>query len=419
MSLSTRVRLEHELIAVDHDGHVDLMLELDAPTRDPGEHVRPSANLALVVDRSGSMAGRKIRTVLGALAWLAGRLEAQDRAALVTFASEAHLLAPLGPARALKSALTGVRVEGTTNLSGGLLLGLEQLEAAPSGEPRTLLLLTDGLANVGITDPDTLVALAAGAAQRGVRISTIGLGDEFSEDLLRAIADAGRGDAHYAETAEAAPGIFGVEVHGLTEIVAQNLSVEVRPGAEVVSVDILNDFPVVPVAGGVRLELGDVYAGDLRRLVLRLAVPGLRRLGVRSVGALVIRHTAVTATPEAHTVNLPIAVNLVSAAEAASKAPDLAVTAEVQSLLADRAREEAVRAADRGDFHGAQGLLFGSAARLSALASESSEAAWLAAKSRELLEERDRFAAERYDTVSRKTSSYRAHQSKRRRHRPE
>lgn len=92
-----------------------------------------------------------------------------------------------------------------------------------------MLLLTDGLANVGVTDP-TLVSMATSQAEKGICSTTIGFGQDFDEDLLAAMADAGRGNAHYADTPEATPAaIFAQEFEGLVNLVEENVSVEVRP----------------------------------------------------------------------------------------------------------------------------------------------------------------------------------------------
>jgi Ca-activated chloride channel family protein len=413
MTLRANVRLEHELLALDHDGHVDLMLEIEAP-RPASAARRPPARAALVVDESGSMHGPKLLTAKRCLAWLAGRLDRDDRVALVGFDTEARLHRPLGPAGGedLLRAVAGLAPRGTTNLSAGLLMGLEQLEGAPDG-PRALILLTDGWANEGVTDPDRLVALARGAAARGTTVSTIGFGEEFSEDLLQAMAAGGGGRAHYAPTPDAAPAIFAEELRGLTALVAQTVSLEVRPHPLVTRVDALNDLPATPVAGGVRLDLGEAFAGDRRRVVLRLEAGHLRTLGPCAIAELVLRHVAVSDGAERHTVRIPVAVNLVSAEEARRGGSDLAVTTEVESLLADRARDEAIRRADAGDNAAAQDLLRQTSERLSRRAGHGPDGRRLADKAGQLAEEERLFAEEAYGSTSRKIARYRSWQSRR------
>ncbi len=109
----------------------------------------------------------------------------------------------------LLQVIGGIYDGGTTNLSGGCLKGMEALRTGQDGAgPRKVLLLTDGLANVGITEPEALVQMTGKAAAAGVGTSTIGFGGDFAEELLTQMADAGGGNAHYAPTPDQAPAIF-------------------------------------------------------------------------------------------------------------------------------------------------------------------------------------------------------------------
>ena len=100
------------------------------------------------------------------------------------------------------------------------------------------ILLTDGQANHGITDPAVLVKHAAELAEEGITTTTLGFGEDFNEDLLTALADAGRGNAYHVETADQAPTIFAWELEGLLAIAAQNLRVTFTPSGLVLRVDL-------------------------------------------------------------------------------------------------------------------------------------------------------------------------------------
>jgi Ca-activated chloride channel homolog len=204
--MKATIRLEHDLVAFEGDHDVHAMLEIIVPEPD-ADVLRAPLALALVIDRSGSMHGDKLAYATRSAEWLAGRLHATDLLAIVDYDDEVRVIVPLTPVTADHAqSLRSIRPGGQTNLSGGWLKGLEQLQ--PAEGIRKILLLTDGLANVGITDTSTLVGLAAGARGEGIGTTTIGFGDGFNEDLLTAMADAGGGNGHYAETADAAPAIF-------------------------------------------------------------------------------------------------------------------------------------------------------------------------------------------------------------------
>src|SRR6266540_759142 len=231
--MDANIRLDHSLVALETEQDVHAMLELVAPEPDELDE-RPPLRLALVLDRSGSMDGPKLDVAKRCAAWLVSRLRDRDELALVDYDDQVRLLAPLGaPHDHIAHALSHVHAGGSTNLSGGWLKGVEQLRGADAASPRKVLLLTDGLANAGITDRYTLVGLAQEASRTGIGTTTIGFGYGFDEDLLTQMADAAGGNAHYAETPDAAPAIFAEELEGLTQLAAQNVSVEIRPRDDV------------------------------------------------------------------------------------------------------------------------------------------------------------------------------------------
>ena len=398
MDLGTSVRFDHQLLAVEAEHHVHCMLELTAPPA-PADRVRKPLHLALVIDRSGSMAGDKLRTAAECAAYLARRLSPTDELAIVTYDDQVRLELPLSPvgehAAAMESALRGLTPGGMTNLSGGWLKGVEQLRAVPGGNgPKKVLLLSDGLANRGVTDVATLVPMAHAAGDDGVGTTTIGFGDGFDEDLMTGMADAGAGNAYFAATPEEAPAIFAQEFEGLASIVAQNLSVELRPSDEVKVLGVLNDHPTQTVPGGVQVQLGDAYGEDRRRLVFELFVPRLAELGVATVAQVVVRYVSVGAQVAAHEVTIPLTVNLVSADEAASATPDNEVVEEVVILKSAQVQEEARTRARTGDLDGAQRLLRDTAKDLRKVAPGSPRGEELEQQAAEMEDHATRFATE-------------------------
>lgn len=117
---------------------------------------------------------------------------------------------------------------GSTNLSAGLLEGIAQVtDTGPTDRVKQVLLLTDGLANRGETNPATLRRIAEQARTQGIGVSTMGVGTQFDESLLAGIAAAGGGRYTYVKAAEQIPSAFGDELHGLLQTVAQNMVIEV------------------------------------------------------------------------------------------------------------------------------------------------------------------------------------------------
>ncbi len=412
-------RFEHQLLAVETEHQVHCMLELTAPPA-PAGRTRPTLHLALVIDRSGSMAGRKLEVARRCAGFLARRLAPTDELALVAYDDEVTLVSPLAPVdqRTLLAAIGLIRPGGQTNLSGGWLKGVEELGRASGEGARKVLLLTDGLANVGITDRASLVQMTANAAQATeVGTTTIGFGDDFDEELLLRMADAGRGNAHYAPTPEAAPGIFAKEFEDLVSLVAQNVSVEIRPSEEVRLLGILNEFPVVAVSGGVQIQLGDAFADEHRRLVFRLHVPSLASLGPARLAEVVLRYTSVGEQIAQHEVTLPLVVNLVSADEAAANGPDAEVVEEIVILRAARAQEQAREHADAGQFDQARKVLDEASTELRRIAPGSARTQELLRQAEMLEDNATSMEPAMYDIRARKQMMFQTRETRQRRQR--
>lgn len=354
--MEANVRFDHHLLAVEAEHTVHCMLELDAPAAPDAE--RPPLQIALVIDRSGSMAGPKLAAARECAAFLASRLTPADQLALVAFDDEVELISPLAPVEptALAAKIAGIDAGGTTNLSGGWLKGIEELGRSTGDGTQRVLLLTDGQANVGITRRHQLVQIAA-AGRGHAGTTTIGFGEGFDEDLLGAIAAASGANTYFAETPEDAPGIFAAEFEGLASLVAQNVSVEIRPTDRVQVLGLLNEYPTVAVPGGLQANLGDAYGDEKRRVVFELHIPQLAALGPAKVAEVVLRYVSVGGDTTAHEVTIPVVINLVSSDEAAAAEIDTEVTEEIWLLQAAKARRDAIEAVDRGDADGTRAAL--------------------------------------------------------------
>lgn len=364
------LQLQHDLVAVQTETDLHVLVELTAPAA-PSDHTREPLRIALVVDRSGSMYGAKLEAAKRSIAYLAGQLTADDQLAVVAYDDQVTLPHALGPVDvgAIDLALAGIGAGGSTNLSGGWLKGVEQLRQVDDGI-RRVVLLSDGHANVGITDPAMLARMAAEVLASGISTTTIGFGDGFDEHLMTEVADSGGGSGHFAQSPDDAPGIFAEEFDDLATLVAQNLSVEVRPSTDVEVIEVLNAYPSTAVAGGVQVLLGDAFAGQTVRVVLRLRVPAIAELGLATIGEVIVRWVALDGQIAEHTVTRPLVVNAVSADDASKGLPNATVVEEIVVLTAGRATEQARDLAERGDLGAAKELLDVNLARLREVSSD-------------------------------------------------
>ncbi|HVV85668.1 MAG TPA: VWA domain-containing protein, partial [Kofleriaceae bacterium] len=225
---------------------------------------RPPLELALLLDTSASMDGDAIAAARDAARTMVTRMTARDHVAIISFDSSARTLVPMtllddrGRARAL-AAIDGIRATGTTDLTGGLSAGLDELVRNRTGTGMDrMVLLSDGVPN----DGENLQALVSRATQEHVAVSVIGLGLEFDEALLGRIAQDTGGEYRYAPDAEAVARIFDEEVTRMQTVVASNLTLTVKPGPGVTILDA--PWLTAAAAGHRQAFLGDLAAGESR-----------------------------------------------------------------------------------------------------------------------------------------------------------
>lgn len=340
----------------------------------PAEAARVPLSLCLVLDRSGSMAGGKLEAARAAAATVARRMHPDDRLGVVVFDDAVDTLAvPATGAEqpGLLDGLTQVQPGGSTNLSGGWLRG-EQLLHALAGEGRStrLLLLTDGHANAGVVDPAQLKALAGSARARGITTSTIGFGEDYDEDLLRGMADAGGGNAWYIERPDQAAAVFGEELGGLMALVAQDVQVTLRLRGPAANLEVLQDWPASGLPNGLRLDLGDLYAREPKRVLARWFVPDAFVAPDAVLGEIACTAAVVSATGiERRTTTTPI-----TASFDAQESVEPTITREVLAAEAAKARQQAVDLGDQGDGAGAAFVLKQTASHIHAMAASDPEA---------------------------------------------
>ncbi len=239
---------------------------------------RRPVNLAFVLDRSGSMGGAKIANAREAVLQGIRSLQREDRFAVVAYDDQIDVVVPTTAAtpearRAALAQVERIDARGSTNLHGGWLRGCEQVteELAKEAVGRCLL-LTDGLANAGMTNHEEIVRQCAGWRDRRATTSTFGVGADFDEMLLGRMADAGGGNFHFIESAVQIADFVASEV-GEALTVAAREAVLVVDAGEGAIVESVNDFPCREKGGRFRVQLGSLFAGQSLDAVLRVTFP--------------------------------------------------------------------------------------------------------------------------------------------------
>ena len=272
-------RLVQDKVLQGSDGKVHLALTLHADDHfDPQSSEARNVDMVIVLDRSGSMKGRKINDARQAVLHLLSGLSAKDRFALITYSDRVQQISGLNYVSAnhgnrLKTLVGGILPGGGTNLGEGLQTGINvMLAARENGNARKLILISDGLANKGITDSTRLGQVAAVAVEKEFAISTVGVGNDFNEQLMTTIADRGAGNYYYLENPLAFAEVFQKEFFYTRATVATSVSISF-PMDSGISIVEAAGYPVTVQKDQAVFYPGDLRAGQTRKLFLTLQVP--------------------------------------------------------------------------------------------------------------------------------------------------
>lgn len=347
-----------------------LLVRLTAPSA-PSDRPRPALRIAFVVDRSGSMAGSKLSLACQATAHALSLLGGGDRFALVVYDDRVNVLVPETHATgdavaAARAALVGVSPGGTTNLAEGWLVGCDQVARDPADDALArALLLSDGLANVGLTDAGELAHHAGQLRARGVVTTAFGLGADFDEALLQSMATAGGGNFYFIEAADQIRDFFASELGEALEVVAPGGRLLLDLPREV-EVRALSAFALVREGRRAVVDLGDVVSDQRLELVLQLRFPR----AAEGTGFPV--SVQVGADNDAFDGLHPCALELEAAGKAENDGQprDREVDLAAALRYAARARQEAVAANRRGDLEGAEAMVRRVAQRISTYAGD-------------------------------------------------
>lgn len=248
-------------------------------------------NLSLVIDKSGSMKGDKLENVKKAMEFVIQQLLPEDRLSLVAYDAEVSLLSASSLLRdktRLLKIVRNLQSGSTTNLSGGMLEGFAQVAAADqSGTVNRVLLLSDGLANRGVTDPTKLQHMAQNKFRiEGAALSTFGVGADYNEDLMTNLAEYGGGNYYFIESADKIPEMFATELQGLLTVIAQRAQIALRFPAEHLSLSRVLGYPHRLDGNEVVIDFNDIFSGEEKAVVLEFELKGAPQKPLSFTGEL-------------------------------------------------------------------------------------------------------------------------------------
>jgi len=354
--------LQKSKLVADTDQTVEMLIRITPPELPSSD--RPRLNFGIVLDRSGSMGGEKMANAREAARYCINELIADDRISMVIFDDRIDVLIKNQPVTAkeqLKSVLDRINARGSTALHEGWVKGgMEVSSSLIHDGINRVLLITDGQANVGVVNPDEIVSQARGLNTRGVSTSTIGIGDDFNEELLLPMAESAGGNAWHAQSPADLRRIFEVELKGLVSQFADAVSLGIIPADGVRIIDVLNEFALTETG---RYSLPNLQAGSPLDIVVRLHVPA-RPAGTK----LRLADVKVGYTPQgsssAEVTRNFLELEYASAEEVQRLPVDENVVSASALLMNAKARREAIDYMDKGEFQMAR-MVVGSQARAS------------------------------------------------------
>ena len=256
-------------------------------------------NLCLILDHSGSMEGRPLETVKQAAEQLVEKLKEGDRLSVVAFDHRAQVIVSnqiINDSASIKRKINKLRASGGTAIDEGLKLGIEELGKGQKDAISQAFLLTDGENEHG--DNDRCLKLAKLAIDYNLTLNSLGFGDDWNQDILEEIADAGGGTLAYIQRPEQAIEEFGklfnrIQSVGLTNsylqfsLMSRVRLAELKPIAQVAPDTI--ELPVQKEGNGFMVRLGDLMK-DVERVVLVNIYIGQLPEGKQTIAELQIRY---------------------------------------------------------------------------------------------------------------------------------
>ncbi len=356
-SLSLTGRLSHPYLS---PGTSDVFATLEVSAVDVAGARRAPVNLAVVIDRSGSMSGAKIDHARRAAARLVDLLDEHDRLSVVHYGSDVSAMGgvfatPENKVR-LKRYIANIVDQGGTNIGEGLAAGQAHINRARSDfRVNRLLLLSDGQPTVGITSPNGLANIVRRIRDSGVSVTSLGVGADFNEDLMQRLADVGGGSYGFISDSSAMATLFERDLQQAGTMVARtaSLSFTLPPGVGFVEV---YGRPVHRVGDTVTITLPDFSARQVEKLVVHLSATPGTHAGAFDVAGFQLAYTDLL-VDRAADARLSLSAMVTDDTTLARARRDKTAVVQASKARAAVNYQKAAEAIDRGDFGGAQKVL--------------------------------------------------------------
>jgi Ca-activated chloride channel family protein len=365
------VALTDPLVEAGAPRRVVLKVGLEAPERVVVTDRAP-VNMALVIDKSGSMQGERIRQARLAAAAVLDRLRDDDIISIVAFDSGVQVIVPATRASSREEIRRGIEqigAGGSTALFAGVSKGAAELRKFIDQEMvNRVILLSDGKANVGPQSPGALGDLGASLMKDGVSVSTIGLGLGYNEDLMVRLSRESDGNHSFVEEPDDLVAIFDREFGEAMSVIAQDVEIRIDCGEGIRPLRTLGR-PSEISGNTVISKMNQLYGGQQRHLLLEVEVPAQKPEALIDLASVTATFRDLD-TDEKLALRDAAQVRVTASKEEAERQQDKAVISEVALQQAVELNDKAVQLRDEGRVEEAKQILLGNTERLNTIAQD-------------------------------------------------
>ena len=360
-SVTVDADLGQSVMPVGKSGKVYLRLSIKgAPAK--GERRTP-VNVALVLDRSGSMAGDRINAAKEAAEMALGRLAAEDVVSLVAYNHNVDILRKaerLGAENNLKSIISKITADGRTALHAGVVAGSEEVKRNLSPQRvNRVILMSDGLANVGPSTPRELGELGRELGSKGISVTTIGLGLDYNEDLMQRLAASSDGNHAFVEKASDLVKIFNAEFGDALSVTAQDIEIIIECRTGFRPTRVLGREAAIE-GNRIRMKLNQLQGDNERYVVVELEQPERGTAGDAEIASVTVDYLDLDTGSRARA-DVQAKGRFSRDEKEIEQGTNKAVMTQVTTQIATETSEKAVELRDKGDVAGARRLLEGNA----------------------------------------------------------
>ncbi|RTE66679.1 VWA domain-containing protein [Amphritea opalescens] len=330
------------------------------------QQARIPANVAIVLDKSGSMGGDKIQYAREAAIMAIKRLDERDIVSVVSYDSRVQVVVPATQVRDQQSiyhAIRDVHASGNTALFAGVSKGAHELRKFLSrNKVNRVILLSDGLANVGPQSASELGELGASLAKEGISVTTIGLGLGYNEDLMTRLAGFSDGNHAFVENAADLASVFQYEFGDVLSVVAQGVNIEIHCKNGVTPIRLLGRESEI-MGNRVTTRLNQLYSEQEKFVILEVEVPKQAAETELELVSVKVAYDNLFTQHQEQLTGQSMARFSGSAQEVEAARDDKALEAAVEQVANEYSRD-AIEARDSGDLAGAKKILQDSASYL-------------------------------------------------------